>query len=103
MRTVLKKTTTIRMDEETRSLIDIGIRYTRQSQTAFIRNAIREKVSRLAEENAANVKALTNFAPLVLTEAESKRFCQILEQDFEPTKALLELTQKRRHNIVERV
>jgi uncharacterized protein (DUF1778 family) len=87
------------MDEITQSLIDIGIRYTQLSQTAFIRSAVREKVERLAEEN----KMLTAFASTVLTEAESERFIRALERDFVPTQALLELNKRSRQDVVELV
>jgi uncharacterized protein (DUF1778 family) len=94
-----KKTrTTFLMDEFTKSLVDVASKYTNLSQTDFILTSVREKAERLAKERA---ETLSQIVPLVLNEKESKRFFQILERDWAPTKAMLELNKKRHHDIVE--
>ena len=92
--------TTIRLDEYTLKVIDTAAKYAQTSRNSFIAAAALEKAERLAKER---VETLSRIAPLVLDEAESERFFQILERDFAPTEAMLELDKKRHRDIVELV
>ena len=92
--------TTIRMDDYTKAVVDNAAKYRNQTRAAFMLSALREKGEEVIQERFA---ALNEIAPMVLSAQDSKIFLDSLEQEFEPSEALLEL--KKKHdslNIVDR-
>ena len=81
-------TTTVRMDDYTKAVLDHAAKYTNQTRTAFILTVALEKAEQVLKERAAT---MNEIVPMVLDEEDSKIFLQALDREFEPTQALLEL------------
>ena len=92
--------TTIRMDDYTKAVVNYAAKYSNQTRHAFMLSALREKGEKVIQERFA---AMSEIAPMVLSAADSKIFLEALEQDFEPSEALLDLRKKHDSlNIVDR-
>ena len=85
-------TTTIRMDDYTRAVLDHAAKYTNQTRTAFILSVALEKAEQVIKERAITMR---DVVPLVLDAEDSKIFLEALDREFEPTQALLDL---KKHN-----
>ena len=85
-------TTTIRMDDYTRAILDHAAKYTNQTRTAFILSVALEKAEQVIKER---VIMMRDVVPLVLDAEDSKIFLEALDREFEPTQALLDL---KKHN-----
>ena len=81
-------TTTIRMDDYTKAVLDHAAKYTNQTRTAFILSVALEKAEQVLKERAATI---SEILPMVLDEVDSKIFMEALESEFKPTQALLDL------------
>ena len=85
-------TTTIRMDDYTRAVLDHAAKYTNQTRTAFILSVALEKAEQVIKERSITMR---DVVPLVLDAEDSKIFLEALDREFEPTQALLDL---KKHN-----
>ena len=93
-------TTTIRMDDYTKAVVDYAAKCANQTRAAFMLSALREKGEEIIQERFT---AMNEIAPMVLSSRDSKIFLEALEREFEQSKALLDL--KHKHdalNIVDR-
>ena len=81
-------TTTIRMDDYTKTVLDHAAKYTNQTRTAFILSVALEKAEQVIKERAITMR---DVVPLVLDAEDSKIFLEALDREFEPTQALLDL------------
>ena len=81
-------TTTIRMDEYTKAVIDHAAKYSNQTRTGFILSVSLQKAEQILKEKAA---AMNKIVPLVLDEEDSKIFLQAMDAEFKPTQELLAL------------
>ena len=81
-------TTTIRMDDYTKAVIDHAAKYSNQTRTGFILSVSLEKAEQVLKERAA---VMSEIVPMVLDEEDSKIFMEALEREFTPTQALLDL------------
>jgi uncharacterized protein (DUF1778 family) len=81
-------TTTIRMDDYTRTVLDHAAKYTNQTRTAFILSVALEKAEQVIKERAITMRDVIS---MVLDAEDSKIFLEALEREFEPTQALLDL------------
>ena len=94
------KTTTIRLDDYTKAVVDYAARYSNQTRHAFMLSALREKSEAVIQER---LEIMSEIAPMVLSARDSKIFLEALEQDFEPSEALLDLKNKHDSlNIIDR-
>ena len=81
-------TTTVRMDEYTKSVLDSAARYTNQTRTAFMLSASLIRAEEVIRERSA---AMREIVPMVLSEKDSEIFLKALEQEYKPSQALLDL------------
>ena len=83
-----QNTTTIRMDDYTKAIIDHAAKYTNQTRTAFMLTVALEKAEQVIKERAITMR---DVVQIVLDAEDSKIFLEALESEFEPTQALLDL------------
>ena len=81
-------TTTIRMDDYTKAVLDHAAKCTNQTRTAFILSVALEKAEQIIKRRAATMR---NVVPMVLDAEDSKIFLEALDSEFKPTQALLDL------------
>jgi len=81
-------TTTIRMDDYTKAVLDHAAKYTNQTRTAFMLTVALEKAEQVIKERAITMREVL---PMVLDAEDSKIFLEALDREFEPTQALLDL------------
>ena len=81
-------TTTIKMDDYTKAVIDHAAKYTNQTRTAFILSVALEKAEQVIKERATTMR---DVVPIVLDAEDSKVFLEALDSEFKPTQALLNL------------
>ena len=81
-------TTTVRMDEYTKSVLDYAARYTNQTRTAFMLSAALERAEEVIRERSS---AMSEIVPMILNEEDSRIFLEALEQEYKPSQALLDL------------
>lgn len=93
-------TTTIRMDDYTKAVLDSAAKYTNQTRTAFMLSVAVERAEQVIQERSATLRKI---APMVLDAEDSKIFLEALGHDFKPTQETLDL--KKHHdslNVVDR-
>ena len=81
-------TTTIRMDEYTKTVIDHAAKYSNQTRTGFILSVCLEKAEQVLRERTS---AMNEIVPMVFDDQDSRIFLEALEREFKPTQALLDL------------
>jgi uncharacterized protein (DUF1778 family) len=81
-------TTTIKMDDYTKAVLDRAAKYTNQTRTGFILSVAVKKAEQVIKERNATIR---DVIPMVLDSEDSKVFLEALESEFEPTQALLDL------------
>jgi uncharacterized protein (DUF1778 family) len=91
--------TTIRMDEYTKALLDKAAALTNVSQTSFILSVVREKAEQVIQERKAT---LQEIVPLLLNEQDSRIFLDALEGDFDLPVPMQELNKHTHQNIIDR-
>jgi len=83
-----QNTTTIRMDDYTKTILDHAAKLANQTRTAFILTVALEKAEQLIKERIITMR---DVVQMVLDEEDSKIFLEALRSEFEPTQALLDL------------
>ena len=81
-------TTTIKMDDYTKAVLDHAAKYTNQTRTGFILTVALEKAEQVIKERS---KTMRDIVPMVLDAEDSRIFLEALDREFEPTQALLDL------------
>ena len=83
-----QNTTTIRMDDYTKAILDRAAKLANQTRTAFILTVALEKAEQIIKERAITMR---DVVQMVLDAEDSKIFLEALDREFEPTQALLDL------------
>ena len=81
-------TTTIRMDDYTKAVLDHAAKLANQTRTAFILTVALEKAEQVIKER---VTTMRDVVQMVLDAEDSKIFLEALDREYEPTQALLDL------------
>ena len=81
-------TTTIRMDDYTKTVLDHAAKYSNQTRTAFILSVALEKAEQVLKERA---ETISEIVPMILDEVDSKIFLEALDAELKPTQALIDL------------
>ena len=80
--------TTIRMDDYTKTVLDRAAKYTNQTRTGFILSVALEKAEQVIKERAETMREVVS---IVLDEEDSEIFLTALESEFKRTQALIDL------------
>ncbi|MDR1133370.1 MAG: DUF1778 domain-containing protein [Synergistaceae bacterium] len=80
--------TTVRIDEYTKAVIDTAAKFTNQTRSTFMISVARERAEAILKERR---ETLREVAPMILSPTDSKIFLEALENDYEPSDALLAL------------
>ena len=81
-------TTTIRMDDYTKTVLDSAAKFTNQTRTAFMLSVALERAEQVIQERSVTMRKII---PMVLDAEDSKIFLEVLEKDIRPSKELLGL------------
>jgi len=76
------------MDDYTKAIIDNAAKFTNQTRTSFILTVALEKAEQVIKERAITMRDVVQMG---LDAEDSKIFLEALENEFEPTQALLDL------------